>query len=205
VAGIILAQVRWDDLTDPTADTAITTHHYEVPITPPGPGDVNAFLQPLNTFLVALNNRISTDVSVIEVRFWNVPPGPAGPLGEPFHIEPMSVVGGSGAFRLPPQVACSVTEGTAVRKRWGRFYIPGLTTSSLQQSGRFDNPVVDQIADAAEDFAETMAGNGRPWAVYRRLDGSYQLVRELRVDNVPDIIRRRRFSVTTFRAIRSLI
>jgi hypothetical protein len=95
-----------------------------------------------------------------------------------------------------------VTEETAVRKRWGRFYIPGFVVTDVSTSGRFAGSVITQIADAAQTMYNEMNGAGRGFVSYRRADATFQLVSGIRVDDVPDVIRRRRFSTTLNRQLR---
>jgi hypothetical protein len=205
MAGIVLAQVRWDDLTDPSADTAITTHHYEVPITPPGAADATAFVTAFDSFFSVVSNKITSDLAANEIRFYSISPTPGTPSGEPFDIRIGSRVGGSADSRLPPQVAISITEETLARRRWGRFYVPGLTAASLGPNGRILSTVVAQFADAAELLGESLRTSGRELAVLRQVDRTYQLVHGIRVDNTWDIIRRRRMSTTTVRELRNLL
>jgi hypothetical protein len=205
MAGIILAQVSWDDLSDPTADTAITTHHYEAPITPPGNADALAFVNVFNGFFTSLQSLFSNDVQVNQIRFYAISATPGVPSGDPFYIDTTVRTGSNTGMRLPPQVAISVTEGTAVRRRWGRFYLPGITVGSVTQGGRVNPTDMNAIANAADVMYSQMSGTGREFAVLRQIDRTYQLVRELRVDDVFDIIRRRRHSVTLARQIRSTL
>ena len=205
MAGIVLAQVRWDDLTDPSADTAITTHHYEVPITPPTTADATAFSTAFSNFFGIISNKITSDLNASEIRYYSISPTPGVPSGEPFSIQTGSRIGGSADSRLPPQVAISITEETLARRRWGRFYVPGLTAASLGPNGRILSTVVAQFADAAEVLGEEMRASGRELAVLRQADRTYQLVHGIRVDNTWDIIRRRRMSTTTVRELRNLL
>jgi hypothetical protein len=205
MAGIILAQVSWDDLSDPTADTAITTHHYEAPITPPGNADALAFVNVFNGFFTALQSEFSSDIQVNQIRFYAISAVPGTPSGDPFYIDTTIRTGNSTGMRLPPQCAISVTEGTAMRRRWGRFYLPGFTVNSVGPGGRVLGVTMNAIANAADVMYQQMSDTGREFAVLRQIDRTYQLVRELRVDDVWDIIRRRRHSVTLARQIRSTL
>jgi hypothetical protein len=205
MAGLVLVHCLYDDLTDPTADTAITTHHFEVPITPPTQADLDAFRSAWGAFWLAIRGQISNNLTQNETRFYNVPPGPNPVVGDPIDVDIEDEPGTATSQRLPPQVAISVTEETAIRRRWGRFYLPGLTEAAVNAEGRVETGTVDTIANAAHTMYEAMRTSGREFAVHRRTDGSYQLVRQIRVDNVFDIIRRRRHSVTTYRSIQSII
>lgn len=194
--GVILAHVEWDDLGNPNADTAITTHHYNYPITPAGPGDYNAFNIEFQVWLNAVRGDIANDIQVTRIRFWDVPVGPNPVLGPADEEIPVMITGTATDARLPPQVAMSVTERTLVRARWGRFYIPGWTVGALTLLGRWRSDLIAEIADATVTMYENMAGVNRGFVSYRRSDGTFQLVHTVQVDDVVDIIRRRRHSQT---------
>lgn len=96
-----------------------------------------------------------------------------------------------------PQVACSITEMTEVRRRWGRFYIPFLSRNFVDNgrvSSTFLPPIVNAAADllshADADWTPVVYGSGTPSALP---------VQAVRVDDVPDIIRSRRWSSTGVR------
>ena len=202
--GVMLAQVRWDDVTDPSADTAITTHHYEIPVTPSGPNDYTSFVIEFTNWFTNVDAYISTDILISEIRFYEMSTATPGEPGPAVFVQPLALAGSSLEKRCPPQVAMSVSERTAVRARWGRFYIPGLVTTVCAFDGRFDNAIVTEVATHTESLYEAMRDTGREFCSYRRSDGTYQLVKAIVVDNVPDVIRRRRFSTTTFRDIRDV-
>jgi hypothetical protein len=202
--GVMLVQAVYDDLTDPTADTAITTHHFNFPITPPTSADWGAFVTAWGTFWSAIDQHISTDLTNTQLRFYNLPPGGNAEAGQPVHIDETDRPGTNASVRLPPQVALSVTEETVVRGRWGRFYLPGLTTAFLGTGGRPSTGFLDEVVTAYHDLAESMALTNRGLVTYRRSDGTFQLVSGIRSDNVLDVIRRRRHSTTTFRSIQSV-
>ncbi len=202
---VVLAHVVYDDLTDPSADTAITTHHFEAPGAAPVAADYAGFSTEWNTFWTNISDRISNDIMQSEIRFYNISPTPGQNAGEAVSVDPLDRPGAEANFRLPPQVACSVTEETPIRRRWGRFYLPGFTVASVTENGRVSTNVVTDIADAAEDFYQAMFAANRPMIVLRDVDRTYQYVQSIRVDNVYDIIRRRRHSSTTVRAIRNLV
>ncbi len=202
---IILAQVNYDDLSDPSADTAITTHHYTSAAAAPVIADYTAFVTAWDTFWVGIGGLLSSDISQNLIRFYIVSSTPGVPTGESVYEDTTARLGGSGSLRLPPQVACSVTEETPVRRRWGRFYLPAFTTTSLGSNGRMASASVVQIADAAQDFYQDMIAANRRSVVLSQATRTYEDVQAIRVDNVFDIIRRRRLSVTSQRELRPLV
>jgi hypothetical protein len=64
---------------------------------------------------------------------------------------------------------------------------------------------VVQIADAAQDFYQDMIAANRRSVVLSQATRTYEDVQAIRVDNVFDIIRRRRLSVTSQRELRPLV
>lgn len=112
---------------------------------------------------------------------------------------------GAMASQVPPQGACSITELTPSRPHWGRFYTPTLGTGAYATDGRVAAATVDALANAAHDMYETLMQNqffpvvattmsggskgvqGKPTRVLSTITG-------IRVDDVGDVIRRRRYN-----------
>jgi hypothetical protein len=115
----------------------------------------------------------------------------------------MNHVGGMNAA-CNPSGCSSCTELTPSRPHWGRFYTPTLGNNSYSSTGRLGTPFVNALANAAHTLYEglmanqffpvvatTMSGgspgvSGKPTRVLQTVTG-------VRVDDVGDIIRRRRF------------
>lgn len=70
----------------------------------------------------------------------------------------------SGAANLPPQIAVSVSEITASRKSWGRFYLPMTGAAGTDVNGRFSQSV--SIADAVKTFYNSCRAAGLYPVVY---------------------------------------
>jgi hypothetical protein len=116
---------------------------------------------------------------------------------------------------LPPQIALSVTLKTTVRRSWGRFYLPTIGIAG-NLAGRPTSAVVDSTAVAWRDAFNACQAAGLSPGVL----GSYETgtiiptvkerhprflgLRVVQVDNVFDVIRRRRFDITTQRAAHSV-
>jgi hypothetical protein len=95
---------------------------------------------------------------------------------------------------LPLQVAMSVTFRTAIRKRWGRVYIPGWSTIANTAQGRWNGPYRDAVQTTFEAMP-TGLPSGLTHVVAVAADdppASSTPVTAYVVDDVPDIIRRRR-------------
>lgn len=99
-----------------------------------------------------------------------------------------------------PQVACSITFRTAVRRSWGRTYLP-FNGAALSTQGRLTTTQVDNIAGAANSLY-TAAAAADFFLVVTSLHLSAALnVERVEVDDVLDIIRRRRWKHTVYRKL----
>jgi hypothetical protein len=108
--------------------------------------------------------------------------------------------GTSGGLFLPPQVACSVTLKTNLRKHWGRFYLPGFTGTQLDDNahrGAWKPATVDAIAAAAATLCQQ--ANGPTVIVWSQTAGSATFIDHVQVDDVADVIRRRRMKIATYK------
>lgn len=107
-------------------------------------------------------------------------------------------LGGGGALAAP-QHACSITFRTGVRRSWGRTYLPiGNTPMS---AGRLSNTATDAIAGATNTLFLAAASNDfHPVVVSGPLASSLN-IESVEVDNVTDVIRRRRWKRQTYRKI----
>jgi hypothetical protein len=191
-----LVQIRYDrnrPSGQPAEDVMVNTLHCQVTDGGWTTDDRDAFMSAFGSLWVALRPYISSDVHVSEIRFYNMPTV-SGPVGDPAftHVETLPGTG-SAAAELPPQVAASVTWITAIRRRWGRIYLPGLVNTVLDH-GRFSTTFVGVVATAIDAFGTALRGDGQGLVVWHRSSWTPTDTTEYRVDDVPDVIRRRRFS-----------
>lgn len=108
---------------------------------------------------------------------------------------------GTGAVVMPPQVASSITFRTAVRTSWGRTYIPVTASSNFSTPGRWASSAVDALCGAANTLLTGAAGADFYQVVYSKHLSAALNVERLEVDNVTDIIRRRRFPSSTYKKL----
>lgn len=115
---------------------------------------------------------------------------------------------------LPPQNAVSVTLQTSIRRRWGRFYMPGPMSANITSNeGRITTPNVDVIATAAHQMLSTLkaqfvvpvvwsprGGKGPP----PFSGGEVLPVTGVRVDDVVDVVRRRRWQDSPYHKVLAL-
>lgn len=111
----------------------------------------------------------------------------------------VSSIGGS-ASGFPPQAACSITFRTAIRKSWGRTYLP-IGAEALGTGYVFTHTAVDAIAGATDTLVTDAAGDDFQLVVVSAAQTSSLAVESVSVDDVPDVIRRRRWKVETYRKV----
>jgi hypothetical protein len=110
---------------------------------------------------------------------------------------------------MPFQVALSVTERTSIPKHWGRFYLPGFQAQAMETAtgtGRWGSTTQATVANATATLYEDLASSGLvPVVVQVQRDKVYapalNTVTEIVVDDIPDVIRRRRPKQVISRAI----
>jgi hypothetical protein len=191
-------------LSDAGADPAVM--HFDVLNTTSGsPDDTwitadyttceNAF----HTFFSAVSTKVPTGHKLSFVSWHRVGTGVSKPNpAERVWTDP-SPITGSGGTSVIPQAACSITFRTGVRKSWGRTYLPVNDTFFLNM--RPTNANVDLVAGAANTLLTTLATADMHLVVVSKPLASSLNVEQIEVDNVGDVIRRRRWKKQTYRKI----
>lgn len=135
--------------------------------------------------------------------------GPAFPVsGPPVRITTKNSAASSGTASYPPQVSMNISEHTAIRKHWGRFYLPAPITSTGDGFGRITSANLGTILTATVTLYNGLRTDGMIPVVYsaakpvRPKKGGGTLpaqparayaVESLKMDDVFDVIRSRRF------------
>jgi len=175
---------------------------------------------------------ISSRCTLTELRFYTGYDGDGSP-GQVDYVKTYPLPGSdSSAGMLPAQVACTVTELTDSRRHWGRFYLPGLSYNGLDVDGTLKSAMVTAMANAAEtlykawgaltdvtpivwtrsshpiEYLGVAPPRWRPSWIYPA-GTTYSApaalaVQSIRVDEILDIQRRRRFESTMNRQTRQL-
>lgn len=131
--------------------------------------------------------------------------------------------------QLPQQVACAITQRTTRRRSWGRSYLPAPVEGYTDDSGLWIHDFVDDMRTAAGTLLDGAESAGLPMVVWcPRHDGKlleygdhpippatqspHELgldepdtsslargVGSVQVDDVPDVIRRRRPKKSTYK------
>jgi hypothetical protein len=131
--------------------------------------------------------------------------GPFEPSSGPDFTRTISRVGNGTTGPMAPQVACSVTEIVPVRRSWGRFYLPFPDAGVIEPtSNRVKTSVIDTVAQAIHDAYDTAASAELLPIVPNTYSqkskvASAQQVEAIRIDNVADVVRRRRYEQATYR------
>lgn len=167
-----------------------------LPVTDEGRSD---FAGRFSSFWQSWDQYVSSKVVFRELRFYDVADLPGGLMGDPVKIHPFDAPGTSSSPALPPQDALSVTFRTQHRLQWGRFYLPGLTAIQMDPTGRPLRALCDEIATATH-ILTNRSGTGAALTVFSRKKWSHEDPQLIQVDDVMDVIRRRRFSSATYRA-----
>lgn len=164
----------------------------------------------LDTFFNDSKASCSTNYQVSEYRWYRRRFNPYGvpeafaDSGPPVRVTPRTYTGVS-AYGGATQIAASLTERTTFPKHWGRTYMPGVW--QIGANGRFGSSLVNQIADQAKTLYEGLGGDDFTIVVpMTQLDGDPNRgllhVTKVAVDDIPDVIRRRRLSNVVTRAVR---
>lgn len=148
-----------------------------------------------------LKNFVSLSARLIDVRVY---PGFEGgqPLAQLQGTGYTPVAGASAGNTHPPQVALGITFRTALRRRWGRIYLPYPSTAmgSVRPQTGVCNDLAQSTGAMAGDLETAVPGGTLVVAGNPAAGGQTHVVNVVAVDNVFDVIRLRRFEKTTHRA-----
>lgn len=190
-----------------TEDVAITTHHfvnYTGGAVDPSwdSGDFTTAEAAFDTFANVIKTYQPNTVALTQYRWYEKSAATETPGTEnpPVRVTTKSVTGTGSGSALPPQCAISVTEKTSARKSWGRFYIPSVVHGVLDPpSGRLNTTTVDNLALQAKNLYETLATAELVPIVWSSKHKHGYAVERIQVDNIVDVIRRRRYDTGTYR------
>jgi hypothetical protein len=134
-------------------------------------------------------------------------PRPFAVTGPPEKVTVKSIAGTGTGSPVAPQTAISVTERTAFAHHWGRFYVPApsIATSATSRP-RIATAAVDAIANATNTLYNALAAAQffpvSPVTQVNKVPTRGLLtVSSIQVDDVYDVIRRRRMSAPTYRKV----
>lgn len=163
----------------------------------------------MDTWMTALLPFIANDFTLVEYAWHHFTedlprtvdgrgqkPGPA------VRVTAKSTAGTFSGTCLPHQVACNITLRTASRRHWGRSAIPGMGSGNLQGDyGRWTSTMVDAFAAATKTLHDSQQTASYQLGVWSQLHPAFLAPKQVEVDDVPDIVRRRRAKRTAYRKI----
>jgi hypothetical protein len=120
-----------------------------------------------------------------------------GPI---WRITSRSTAGSAVGGTLTDQTAETVTWRTASRRHWGRIYLPAIAATNLTVNSRLTPTAVDFLSarfDAAFGALNGLSRNIHPFVWNSKNPGMFS-VAQLAMDDVPDVIRRRRPKQRTY-------
>lgn len=155
----------------------------------------------INTCLTSVANLQSNQFSTAEIVWHDLLFSEAkyGPADR----RTVSVITGAAASaRMPDQDSATVTFRTASRTHWGRVYVPGLERGAFDTTyARINNTAVDNLALFFRTLQNNLVANtaSTEIVVFSKQYLAALTVSELVVDNVPDVVRRRRPKQSSYR------
>jgi hypothetical protein len=163
-------------------------------------GDYTTLETAITTWWAAIRGDFDNAMSLRDIKWYRHGPGIHPPNPAERVTSPL-MAGTSAATALPPQVATTLTFRTAVRRSWGRTYIPGLTTSHLTSEGGLANAKVDALATATNTLVHTANDADFPLVVTSVHLNAVLNCEATEVDDVLDIQRKRRYKHYQYRVI----
>lgn len=138
------------------------------------------------------------------IRFYKAPtqPGTEQPAAKKF--EGLNVIGtGSSGSMLPPQVATTITLRTALRRNWGRMYLPA-GIGGMQTEGRLGSTHRELFANSTATMFATLTAEPPSLVpvVYSPRQQAFFGIEAIAVDDVFDVIRSRRYRAPLARSVR---
>jgi hypothetical protein len=152
----------------------------------------------LSTWWTGVHPFVTSRVTLREIRWYRVGHGVVG-SNPAERVTTVGVAGSSSSQELPPQCALSLTIKTARRKQWGRTYLPGLVSGSLATGGTYDPTSVDAIGTYTAAMAASCVTKQFYMGVMSLTAGSFFTNEQVQVDDIVDVIRRRRWRNPTHR------
>lgn len=219
-------QLLFHDPNDPdTANTCVTTLDF-VNITNGSvdntwdDGDYATIEANLNTIMTGWGPQMATRFKWFESRYYRMVFNPLPPVGTELEDDkPFLQSGGpervfahnfsgSGGNPLPPQCAVTSTEITAYPRHWGRNYWPAPAASTVGSQGHIGSVAQNALATAVHDAYDALQAAEFfpvvPVTQFKDVSGvqparALLSVNAIQVDDVFDVIRRRRTHTATTR------
>jgi hypothetical protein len=155
----------------------------------------------LDTFWAAIKGYVHPADKLAGYHWYRHGPG-IHPPNPAERVTSRSVAGTSGSDAMVPQVASTITFRTAVRRSWGRTYLPALTDNAKNSGdGHLATAFCDNVCNAAAALLASAVGHDFPMVVTSVHLNAVLNVESLEVDNLADIQRRRRWRAPSYRKV----
>jgi hypothetical protein len=156
----------------------------------------------METLWTSLGGIIPNEVRLVEHRWYAFGPGVVPP-NPPSRVTTIAVPKqGTGTTIPPHQIASTLTFRTALRRHWGRIYLPAFAVAAnVTAGGQLSATMVDTLAAAGSTYLKSGNANGLVPCVWDRNRKVAFGITAVECDSVPDIIRRRRSRVTNYKKI----
>lgn len=145
-----------------------------------------------DAFWGTIKTGVSPHYTLQEYRWYRLGPG-ATPPETAVRVTPRNVPATGGGDSLPPQLCVVVSLRTALRKRWGRMYLPAPVEANAADPGLVATSYVDSVAGAANAFETALSAADFEWVVYSKQMSRAYAIERLVVDNSFDTQRSRGF------------
>lgn len=153
-----------------------------------------------NLWLV-IHGLASTGIVLTEINWYRIGTGVTTPNpAERAFTLGVPIAGTASNPLVPPQVASSLTLRNAVRKSWGRTYLP-LDALTMSATNTMQSADVDTVVGAANDMVTTAAGGEYILGTYSARLNAFLAAEHVEMDDVTDVIRRRRWKQATYKKV----
>lgn len=162
-------------------------------------GDFSALEGRLTTWWAAVKGQVPTWYSHYRFSWHRVGSGIVKPNPAARITDLVTPVAGTATSNMPPQVACSISLRTAIRKHWGRTYLP--FGNNMDSFGRVPTANAGVITAATKALLDGAKSDDFVCVVTSETAQSAFVVDQVSVDDVADIIRRRRWKRVNSRSL----
>jgi hypothetical protein len=163
--------------------------------------DFAAVESAVQTFWSAMASSISSDYRLVEHRWYPFGPGVLPP-NPPARVTTLGTpILGTSSTPMPHQVAITATFRTALRRHWGRIYLP-ITSFVSIPGGQGNSTACNSVSGLIATMVKSPStAQGVVPVIWDRARKSALTITAVEVDSVPDVVRRRRPRDTAYRSI----
>lgn len=155
----------------------------------------------LDTWFTTTKAWLPPGYKLVSYTWYRIGPGVTKP--NPFErqlIKTTPIAGTGTGHPHAPQVASTITFRTAVRRSWGRTYFP-MCAVGITTTGNLTTAVCDQLCTASHTLLTSAAAADFQQVVYSPRLSAALGIEKVEVDDVFDIVRRRRWKSSTYKKL----